>query len=57
MQSEIAIQGQRFADNLDAARGYSANTVKSYLSDVLDLAGYLESKEVTQVNFVIWERG
>ena len=49
MQSEIAIQGQRFADNLDAARGYSANTVKSYLSDVLDLAGYLESKEVTQV--------
>ena len=49
MQSEIAIQGQRFADNLDAARGYSANTVKSYLSDVLDLAGYLASKEVTQV--------
>ena len=49
MQSEIALQGQRFADNLDAARGYSANTVKSYLSDVLDLAGYLQSKEVTQV--------
>ena len=49
MHSEIAIQGQRFADNLDAARGYSANTVKSYLSDVLDLAGYLETKEVTQV--------
>lgn len=49
MQSEIAIQGQRFADNLDAARGYSANTVKSYLSDVLDLATYLESKQVTAV--------
>jgi integrase/recombinase XerC len=49
MQSEIALQGQRFADNLDAARGYSANTVKSYLSDVLDLAGYLANKEVTQV--------
>jgi integrase/recombinase XerC len=49
MQSEIAVQGQRFADNLSAARGYSANTVKSYLSDVLDLASYLESKEVFQV--------
>lgn len=49
MTSEIAIQGQRFADNLDAGRGYSPNTVKSYLSDVLDLAGYLESKKVTEV--------
>jgi integrase/recombinase XerC len=49
MHSEIAVQGQRFADNLSAARGYSANTVKSYLSDVLDLASYLESKEVFQV--------
>jgi site-specific recombinase XerD len=49
MASEIAMQGQRFADNLSAARGYSPNTVKSYLSDVLDLAGYLESKKVTDV--------
>lgn len=49
MASEIATQGQRFADNLSAARGYSPNTVKSYLSDVLDLAGYLESKKVTDV--------
>jgi integrase/recombinase XerC len=49
MQSEVAVQGQRFADNLSAARGYSANTVKSYLSDVLDLAEYLSSKDVTDV--------
>ena len=49
MASEIATQGQRFADNLSAARGYSPNTVKSYLSDVLDLAGYLESKKVIDV--------
>jgi integrase/recombinase XerC len=47
MESEIAVQGQRFADNLASARGYSANTVKSYLSDVLDLANYLQSKDVT----------
>jgi len=49
MQSEVVVQGQRFADNLSAARGYSANTVKSYLSDVLDLAEYLSSKDVTDV--------
>jgi len=49
MQSEVVVQGQRFADNLSAARGYSANTVKSYLSDVLDLAEYLSSKDVTHV--------
>lgn len=49
MHSEIATQAQRFADNLSAARGYSANTVKSYLSDVLDLAVYLDGKGVTTV--------
>jgi integrase/recombinase XerC len=56
MHSEIATQAQRFADNLSAARGYSANTVKSYLSDVLDLAGYLDGKgvsEVTEINLEI----
>jgi integrase/recombinase XerC len=49
MHSEIATQAQRFADNLSAARGYSSNTVKSYLSDVLDLAVYLDGKGVTTV--------
>jgi integrase/recombinase XerC len=49
MHTQIATQAQRFADNLSAARGYSANTVKSYLSDVIDLAGYLEGKGVTDV--------
>jgi integrase/recombinase XerC len=50
MHSEIVTQAQRFADNLSAARGYSANTVKSYLSDVLDLAVYLDGKGVTTVS-------
>jgi integrase/recombinase XerC len=49
MHTQIVTQAQRFADNLSAARGYSANTVKSYLSDVIDLAGYLEGKGVTDV--------
>jgi integrase/recombinase XerC len=50
MHSAIAKQAQRFADNLAAARGYSANTVKSYLSDVLDLAGYLENHGVVETS-------
>ncbi len=49
MQSEIASQAHRFAETLVAGRGYSKNTVKAYLTDVLDLADYLESQEVTQV--------
>lgn len=49
MQSEIAVQAHRFAETLVAGRGYSKNTVKAYLTDVLDLADYLESQQVTQV--------
>ena len=49
MQSEIASQAHRFAETLVAGRGYSKNTVKAYLTDVLDLADYLESQKVTQV--------
>ena len=52
MQSEIQVQAQRFADNLMAGRGYSPNTVKSYLADVLDLADYLSSKEVLKIHEV-----
>ena len=47
MQSEIAIQAARFAENLTAGRGYSKNTVKAYLTDVLDLSDYLSGKSVT----------
>jgi integrase/recombinase XerC len=49
MQSDLVMQAHRFRDNLDQARGYSANTSKSYLSDVLDLAAFLETKSVTEV--------
>jgi len=48
MQSEIAAQAHRFAENLAAARGYSKNTVKSYLSDVLDLDIFLGTKQITK---------
>jgi integrase/recombinase XerC len=49
MQSEIAIQAARFAENLTAGRGYSKNTVKAYLTDVLDLSDYLSGKKVTEL--------
>jgi integrase/recombinase XerC len=49
MQSEIAIQAARFAENLSAGRGYSKNTVKAYLTDVLDLSDYLSGKSVTEL--------
>ena len=35
-----------FEAYLDAGRGYSANTVKAYLIDVQDLAGFLKKKNV-----------
>ena len=44
MHSEVVALADRFADHLATLRGYSANTVKSYHSDVLDLAGFLEGK-------------
>jgi len=50
MQSEIATQAHRFAENLLAARGYSKNTVKSYLTDVLDLEVFLGTKQITMLS-------
>lgn len=44
MHSEVVALADRFADHLATLRGYSANTVKSYHSDVLDLAGFLSDK-------------
>lgn len=44
MHAEVLALADRFAEHLATLRGYSANTVKSYHSDVLDLAGFLEGK-------------
>ena len=38
-----------FADYLQAARGYSPNTVKAYETDVLDLLNFLTKRSVTLV--------
>ena len=35
---------EQFAAHLDAGRGYSANTVKAYASDVADLGAFLKSR-------------
>lgn len=39
-----------FADYLQAARGFSPNTVKAYESDVLDLVAFLEKIDVRSVD-------
>lgn len=42
MSKDLKIAANEFADHLQAARGLSANTVKAYETDVLDLIGHLE---------------
>jgi integrase/recombinase XerC len=49
VSKELKQAANEFADYLQAARGYSMNTVKAYETDVLDLAAYLSKFEVTQV--------
>lgn len=44
---ERAIAG--FGDYLDAGRGFSPNTVKAYLTDVLDLAQFLNKKSIENI--------
>ena len=44
MSLEFTQIANRFADSLATLKGYSANTVKSYLTDVLDLVNFLEGK-------------
>ena len=44
---ERAIAG--FGDYLDAGRGFSPNTVKAYLTDVLDLAEFLKKQSVENI--------
>jgi integrase/recombinase XerC len=40
---------QRFADSLTNLKGYSKNTVKSYLIDVKDLGGFLDTQKVESI--------
>ena len=49
MSKELKQAANEFADYLQAARGFSVNTVKAYETDVLDLATYLSKLEVNQV--------
>lgn len=46
MSTELFLQAQRFAENLASGRGYSKNTVKAYLADVLDLTSFLETQNI-----------
>lgn len=49
MSKDLKQAATEFADYLQAARGFSANTVKAYETDVLDLANYLSKLDVTLV--------
>lgn len=49
MDSSIEQLAHSFADSLANLKGYSKNTVKSYLTDVLDLASFLEKEKVTDI--------
>ena len=49
MSKDLKQAASEFADYLQAARGFSVNTVKAYETDVLDLATYLSKLEVNQV--------
>ncbi|MEN9342622.1 MAG: hypothetical protein RIR24_209 [Actinomycetota bacterium] len=50
MSRELKQAANEFADYLQAARGYSANTVKAYESDVLDLSSFLAKNEIHRVD-------
>ncbi|MFM1983819.1 MAG: hypothetical protein RL723_254 [Actinomycetota bacterium] len=39
-----------FRGYLDAGRGYSSNTVKAYVADVSDIAGFLEKKQIENLD-------
>ena len=49
MSKDLKQAASEFADYLQAARGFSKNTVKAYETDVLDLASYLSKSAVTRV--------
>jgi integrase/recombinase XerC len=49
VSKDLKQAANEFADYLQAARGYSANTVKAYETDVLDLTAHLAKLEVSDV--------
>jgi len=49
VSKDLKQAASEFADYLQAARGFSKNTVKAYETDVLDLASYLSKSAVTRV--------
>jgi integrase/recombinase XerC len=50
MSRDLKQTTNEFADYLQAARGFSPNTVKAYESDVLDLVAFLEKADVRSVD-------
>lgn len=52
MESELRPIAMEFAESLRTASGYSVNTVKSYLIDVLDLVDFLESQNISNITDV-----
>lgn len=52
MKSDFEQLANSFADYLATLKGYSKNTVKSYLSDVLDLGAFLETQKCFDIKEV-----
>ena len=50
MPSELTFALEEFAAELTIGKGFSPNTVKAYVSDVCDLATFMESKKQTQIS-------
>ncbi|NBR54843.1 MAG: tyrosine recombinase XerC [Micrococcales bacterium] len=50
MESTLRPIALEFADSLKTLNGYSVNTVKSYLVDVLDLIAFLETQKVLDIS-------
>lgn len=44
-----------FENHLDSGRGYSPNTLKAYISDLRDLAAFLDQKSITEVSHLTLE--
>ena len=49
MPTEFAYLLEEFASELTVGKGFSANTVKAYVSDVSDLQTFMESKSQNQI--------
>ncbi len=50
MASELTALLEDFAADLAVGKGFSANTVKAYTSDVSDLASFMESKNQNEIS-------